>query len=251
MPPKIKVGILFGGNSREREVSFAGGRTVYDLLNKSLFEAVPIFVDSFGQLVELDWPFLYKGSIRDFYPSSLAIHHQPKTSHVESSKEGASRGWMPYAEQHEEAHLHAEDWRKAIGKPLAWEDLSRRIDLVFMALHGRNGEDGRVQSILDFWEIPYTGCGPRAAAWAMNKVAQRHDMHVAGWDVPRFLAIPRADWVGENAPAREQWVGKIMTQFPNGCVVKAANQGSSIGLTLLRNVDALALEEAVDKAFFT
>ncbi|MFM7287868.1 MAG: hypothetical protein ACKO18_00630, partial [Bacteroidota bacterium] len=57
----MKVGILFGGNSREREVSFAGGRTVYDLLNKSIFEAVPIFVDSFGQLVELDWPFLYKG----------------------------------------------------------------------------------------------------------------------------------------------------------------------------------------------
>ncbi|MFM7913041.1 MAG: D-alanine--D-alanine ligase, partial [Bacteroidota bacterium] len=65
------------------------------------------------------------------------------------------------------------------------------------------------------------------------------------------MAIPRADWVGENNSAREQWVGKIMAQFPNGCVVKAANQGSSIGLTLLQNVDALVLEEAVDKAFFT
>jgi D-alanine-D-alanine ligase len=249
--PKIKVGILFGGNSREREVSFAGGRTVYDLLNKSIFEALPIFVDSFGQLVELDWPYLYKGSIRDFYPSNLPFHHQPKDSLAELSKEGSSRAWMPYAEQHEEAHLHAEGWRKAIGKPLAWEDLSHRVDLVFMALHGRNGEDGRVQSILDFWDIPYTGCGPRAASWAMNKVAQRHDMQAAGWDVPKFMAIPRADWVGENASAREQWVGKIISQFPNGCVVKAANQGSSIGLTMLRNVDTVVLEEAIDKAFFT
>ena len=65
---KIKVGILFGGRSKEREISFAGGRTVYDNLNKSLFEAVPLFVDSFGNFVLLNWNFVYKGTIRDFYP---------------------------------------------------------------------------------------------------------------------------------------------------------------------------------------
>ena len=48
---KIKVGILFGGRSKEREISFAGGRTVYDNLNKSIFEAIPLFVDSFGNFV--------------------------------------------------------------------------------------------------------------------------------------------------------------------------------------------------------
>ena len=65
---KLKVGIIFGGRSKEREISFAGGRTVYDNLNKSLFEAVPVFVDSFGNFVLLDWQYIYKGSIRDFYP---------------------------------------------------------------------------------------------------------------------------------------------------------------------------------------
>ena len=65
---KIKVGILFGGRSKEREISFAGGRTVYDNLNKSIFEAIPLFVDSFGNLVLLEWNFVYKGTIRDFYP---------------------------------------------------------------------------------------------------------------------------------------------------------------------------------------
>jgi UDP-N-acetylmuramate--alanine ligase len=63
---KIKVGIFFGGQSREREVSFAGGRTVYDNLNKELFEAIPIFVDSFGNFCLLNWEHVYKGSIRDF-----------------------------------------------------------------------------------------------------------------------------------------------------------------------------------------
>jgi D-alanine-D-alanine ligase len=42
----IRVGIFFGGNSREREISFAGGRTVFDNLDKSLFTAIPIFIDS-------------------------------------------------------------------------------------------------------------------------------------------------------------------------------------------------------------
>src|SRR3954464_13888212 len=65
---KIRVGIIFGGQSKEREISFAGGRTVYDNLNKFLFDAVPIFVDSFGNFVELQWQYIYKGTIRDFYP---------------------------------------------------------------------------------------------------------------------------------------------------------------------------------------
>ena len=65
---KIKIGILFGGRSKEREISFAGGRTVYDNLNKSIFDAIPLFVDSFGNIVLLDWNFVYKGTIRDFYP---------------------------------------------------------------------------------------------------------------------------------------------------------------------------------------
>lgn len=257
-PPKIKVGILFGGNSREREVSFAGGRTVYDLLNKSIFEAVPLFVDSFGQLVELDWSFLYKGSIRDFYPLAQPVnvlassHNSPASSEGHASP-GAGRphSWMPYAEQREDASQNAGSWRAAIGKPLAWEDLAGRVDLIFMALHGKNGEDGRVQSMLDFWDIPYTGCGSRPAAWAMNKVAQRKDMKASGWDVPSYLAIPRSEWVGRDRLHKQTLIAALIKQFTEGCVIKAANQGSSIGLSLVRRMEAAAIEEGMDKAFFT
>ncbi len=73
----MNVGILFGGPSREREVSFAGGRTVYDNLDKRLFNAIPLFVDSFGNMVELDWEFIYKGSIRDFYSAGGIFACQP------------------------------------------------------------------------------------------------------------------------------------------------------------------------------
>jgi D-alanine-D-alanine ligase len=85
----------------------------------------------------------------------------------------------------------------------------------------------------------------------MNKVAQRRDMKTSGWDVPSYLPIPRREWVGRERPCKEQLVCAIRTQFPKGCVIKAANQGSSIGLSLLRSMDAAAIEEAIDKAFFT
>ena len=64
----MKIGIFFGGQSREREISFAGGRTVYDNLNKDLFEAIPVFIDSTGNFILLNWECIYKGTIRDFYP---------------------------------------------------------------------------------------------------------------------------------------------------------------------------------------
>ncbi|MCX6351987.1 MAG: hypothetical protein NTX03_09000, partial [Bacteroidetes bacterium] len=49
----MRIGIIFGGKSREREISFAGGRTVYDLLDKSVFTPVPVFVDSLGKFILL------------------------------------------------------------------------------------------------------------------------------------------------------------------------------------------------------
>src|SRR5690554_534775 len=73
----MKIGIFFGGQSREREISFAGGRTVYDNLNKAIFEPVPIFVDSLGNFILLDWEYIYKGTIRDFYPPAEFLPASP------------------------------------------------------------------------------------------------------------------------------------------------------------------------------
>ncbi len=78
----IRVGIFFGGKSREREISFAGGRTVYDNLDKRLFIPVPIFVDDAGHIVELDWPFIYRGSIRDFYPPVEFLPFSPNSFQI-------------------------------------------------------------------------------------------------------------------------------------------------------------------------
>src|SRR5699024_8919278 len=65
----MRIGVFFGGPSREREISFAGGKTAFEYLDKSLFEPIPIFVDSFGRFIKLEHSFMYASQIRDFYPA--------------------------------------------------------------------------------------------------------------------------------------------------------------------------------------
>lgn len=144
---KIKIGILFGGRSKEREISFAGGRTVYDNLSKSLFEAIPIFVDSFNNLILLDWEYIYKGSIRDFYPYPDTV----------TDKNGV---FQVYAESLAEDDTSLQEQLiNRIGKKILAEELKSKIDFAFLCLHSAYGEDGRIQGLLEHFQIPYSGSG--------------------------------------------------------------------------------------------
>jgi UDP-N-acetylmuramate--alanine ligase len=232
---KIRVGILFGGSSREREVSFAGGRTVYDNLSKSIFEAVPIFIDSQHRFILLDWQYIYKGTIRDFYPPVFAIQNK-------------SFDFQYYIENL--GKLSDEEYKKiiqAVGKKLEVEHLSNYIDFAFLCLHGSNGEDGRIQGLLEFLKIPYSGSGIFPSAFGMNKALQKEMMSAFQFNVPKFISITRSEWENMDIDSLYQ---KIKTQVGFPLVVKPANQGSSIGVSSLKTDDKKALEQALRKAFF-
>ena len=233
---KIKVGILFGGFSKEREVSFAGGRTVYDNLNKSIFEAIPLFVDSFGNFVLLNWQFIYKGSIRDFYPP---VEFLPSTNtHFQLYAE--SLGALSIAEQY--AMI------AKIGKKVSAEELHNLIDIAFLCLHGPYGEDGKLQGLLEYYKIPYTGSGILSSAIGIDKSVQKQLMVNAGFNSPQYFTIDRNDYINGNCKqAFAQAKEKI--KFP--LVVKPANQGSSIGVSILLKEDEYAFMEAIEKALFT
>lgn len=234
----MRIGIFFGGNSREREVSFAGGRTVYDNLNKSLFEAVPIFVDSFGNLVLLDWQYLYKGSIRDFYPPVDALLPSPNLFQVYAEHLGA---------------LNREDQDKllrSLGKPLQPFELKQHIDFAFLALHGKNGEDGRLQGLLEWFGIPYSGSGIGSSALGMDKAAQKQWMQAMHLPVPRFASIHRTSWLGMSREQKSTYLEELKSQVGFPMVVKAANQGSSIGISILAEAHLQLFEEAVNRSFF-
>ncbi|NQU95753.1 MAG: D-alanine--D-alanine ligase [Candidatus Omnitrophica bacterium] len=110
------------------------------------------------------------------------------------------------------------------------------FDIAFIALHGRFGEDGTVQAMLEELKIPYTGSGVHASRLAMDKVASRKVFSASGIKVPRY----------QVANKNEDLRG-ILKGFKTPFVVKPQSEGSSIGLTIVR--DKARLEEALRKAF--
>ena len=233
---KIKIGIIFGGFSKEREISFAGGRTVYDNLNKSLFEAVPVFVDSFGNFVLLNWEFVYKGSIRDFYPPAEFI----------PTKEG---DFQIYAEQIGELSSAQQlELINKIGKKLQPNELKSHFDFAFLCLHGPFGEDGKIQGLFEYLGIPYSGSGILPSAIGIDKSVQKRLMVNAGFNSPKFFTIDRNDWI--NGKLKNPFE-RAKTEIGLPLVIKPANQGSSIGISILHEDDNFKFMEAVEKALFT
>jgi UDP-N-acetylmuramate--alanine ligase len=235
MGKKLRIGIIFGGQSKEREISFAGGRTVYDNLNKSLFDAFPVFVDSFGNFIELNWEYVYKGTIRDFYPP---VEFLPADSHFQLYAENLGDLTMQ-----EQVQLIT-----PIGKKLSLHELKEKIDLAFLCLHGPFGEDGRIQGLFEYCGIPYTGSGVLPSSIGIDKSVQKELMVNKGFNSPKYITIKRRDWIDGkiNGPLK---LVKEKVGFP--CVVKPANQGSSIGVSVLTEENEHALMSAVEKALFT
>ncbi|MFN7115705.1 MAG: PASTA domain-containing protein [Saprospiraceae bacterium] len=233
---KINVGIFFGGPSREREIAFAGGRTVYDNLNKTLFEPIPIFVDSFRNFILLDWHYIYKGSIRDFFPP---VDTLPPSAH----------GFQIYVESL--GRLTPEEQTAIInrvGRKIEPQELPQLINVAFLALHGEYGEDGQIQQQLDDLQIPYTGSGVRPSEIGMDKVWQKQLMKELGFDAPKIRVLNRVEWTDGNVGAFYQEAVETVG-FP--IVIRPANQGSSIGVSIVDEQGGLeAFEEAVNRAFF-
>ena len=237
MTSKIRVGIFFGGASREREVSFAGGRTVYDNLDKNLFEAIPIFVDSFGNFVILDWQYVYKGSIRDFYPPASFLPDLP-------------HGFQVYAESLDPKEELQKEMLSALGQIVQASELKNHIDFAFLALHGTMGEDGTIQGLLEWHNIPYSGSGIFASALGMNKARQKDFQERAGLYVNHYQTLKRDAWLNADDKDKGNLFFFFNREFKEHFVVKPANQGSSLGVSVLKNSDYRTFEKAVDLAFF-
>jgi len=111
---------------------------------------------------------------------------------------------------------------------------SIKLDCIFNALHGRFGEDGQVQKILDEFKIPYTGSGARTSALAMDKIASRRIFEINEITVPEYGIFNKKHRAG------------IPMGFELPLVIKPAHEGSSIGLSIVDSPAALflALNEA-------
>ena len=124
------------------------------------------------------------------------------------------------------------------GKQDAFKKLiDARPDVVFIALHGRDGEDGTVQGMCQLLKLPYTGPGVLASALAMDKTRAKIFYRAAGLPTPPSLTIEEGEDYDLNRIVEE--VGEI-------CVVKPTGAGSAIGVTICSSADEIpqAIETA-------
>lgn len=127
------------------------------------------------------------------------------------------------------------------GLPADLPKVSRNVDVVFNALHGSYGEDGKVPALLDHFSIPYTGSKPIPSALGMNKRLSKDRFIAAGMKTPAFRLIPIRRETGEmmdESDAREIAFEVFHTITPPW-IIKPVSGGSSIGMKVIASYPAL------------
>ncbi len=128
-------------------------------------------------------------------------------------------------------------------RAVPYESLKEKVDVVCLGLHGKYGEDGCMQGLLELLRIPYTGSGVLASAIGMDKHASRRILAAGGIDVPHTIPVQKKRWDSERNEITEEIVRNI--GFP--CVVKPSREGCSTAVKKI--VSAEGLPVALENAF--
>jgi D-alanine-D-alanine ligase len=118
-----------------------------------------------------------------------------------------------------------------VGYDIAERLISEQIGVAFITLHGRFGEDGTIQGMLELMRIPYTGSGVLASALSMDKIMSKRIFSAHAIPTPAFHILEATEGVKEA-------LEKLSFPFP--IVVKPASEGSTIGVTIIHDKDKLA-----------
>ncbi|MFH1277895.1 MAG: D-alanine--D-alanine ligase family protein [Candidatus Eisenbacteria bacterium] len=223
MTKKLRVGVLFGGQSGEHEVSLSSARAVIEALRASgKYDVVPVGITREGRWI--------------VHPNALAILASKAELRFRDSPAAAKAR----AGEDEPAALVPDGDRSAL-VPAGKGTGPERLDLVFPVLHGPKGEDGTVQGFLELAGIPYVGSGVASSAVAMDKDLAKRIFRSTGLLVPDWVLLRRHRWERERPTALAQ---AKKSGFP--CFVKPANLGSSVGISKAKN--EAELEAAIDEA---
>lgn len=204
---KLRVGLLFGGRSVEHEVSLASASSILGALDSSRYEVTLVAVGPDGR-----W---HLGA------SSLPLA---------SAVEGAEINLPATPGEHTIVTLGTDA-----------SEPGQDLDVVFPMIHGRGGEDGSLQGLLELAGVPYVGSGVLGSALQMDKEVTKRLLHAAGLPVVPWICI-RA----EALPGSDELADQIIAEVGLPLFIKPANQGSSVGISKVTEGAALmpALREA-------
>jgi D-alanine-D-alanine ligase len=196
---KLRVGVIFGGRTGEHEVSLVSAASVMNALDKEKYEVVPIGITKEGK---------WLSSSR-----TMALLKSGKNS------------------DHEEEKILLPDPTKQQLTNVEESRDSEPLDVVFPVLHGRYGEDGTMQGLLELANIPYVGAGVLGSALGLDKVVQKQLFAEAG------LPIVKYGWFTiKNFTTNKEWtLTNIEANSPYPMFIKPANTGSSVGITKAHN----------------
>lgn len=216
----LRVGIAFGGVSVEHEVSVISGLQVAAALDAVRYEPVPVYIGKDGS-----W---YTGThlldVEQYRDLPRAV--------------GAARRVMPRRASGGGLELVETDtpwWmRKAT---------THAVDVLFLALHGSEGENGAMQGLCEVFNVPYTGSGVLGSALGMDKAVAKMLAHDQGIPILDFQVVREATWVG----AEEACLTRLESEIGFPVVVKPARLGSSVGIARANSRSELdaAIEEAL------
>lgn len=210
---KIRVAVLFGGQSEEHDVSLRSANTIIDALDPDLYDVVKIGITREGQWITGGDPLAALAAASPMFALMQG-------SEVAPPPEGSS---------------------SALALPSIVE---QQIDVVFPALHGPMGEDGTIQGLFELMGVPYVGAGVLGSALAMDKATARQLMTQHGIDLAEWLLVLRGEWQRDPSAVRTRIEEEI--GFP--CFVKPANLGSSVGIVKVH--DGSELPDALDTAAY-
>ncbi len=195
MAEPLRLGVIFGGQSREHEVSVVSAEHVIAAAS-GRFDVVPIGVTKTGAWLTPDET-----------QRQLASAVEPYTKAMEL--EGA---------------------QGILARPEALASL-REIDVAFPLIHGTFGEDGTLQGLLELAGVPYCGAGVAASAIGMDKGLMKRLLRQAGLDVVDFIVVRSTQFHAEQ----RQIVAAIEGSIGYPAFVKPANGGSSLGVSKVRS----------------
>ena len=215
-----KIGIIFGGCSSEYDISLQSAHSVITNLHKELYEVFLIGISKSG-----NW-FLYEGT-----PDKLLTDTWENVTDCKEALLSPSRsahGLLVFSQSVTGASYNDPHF---ISKVIY-------LDAVFPVLHGKNGEDGTVQGLLELAGIPVVGCGLLSSSLCMNKAIAHTIVEAGGIKVPASVLIRQ----GDDLIAAIKEIDKL--HYP--LFVKPVNAGSSLGITKIQDSSQLAV--AIDDA---
>lgn len=211
---KIRVGILFGGRSAEHEVSLQSAKSVIDAIDKEKYETVLIGIDKKGQ-----W------HLGDTASHFLLNSNNPKL--IALNKSSKNVVLVPGKEQQQLVSLTP-------------NGANASLDVIFPVLHGPFGEDGTVQGLLKLANLPFVGPSVLGSAIGMDKDVAKRLLRDGGIPIAKFVALFHHELQQFSSDQVIQDLGLPL-------FVKPANLGSSIGVTKVKEKEALgkAIKEAL------